>query len=67
MTSKEVITGILVTLAVLGGYSIAKDDQSPDPQQLLEETVRTWQFKPATCDGCAIAMEMNVEVSFDRF
>jgi TonB family protein len=32
-----------------------------------EQTVRTWQFKPATCDGRAIAMEMNVEVNFNRF
>jgi len=32
-----------------------------------EETVRTWQFKPATCDGRVIAMEMNVEVNFNRF
>jgi TonB family protein len=31
------------------------------------ETVRTWKFKPATCDGRAIAAEMNVEVNFDRF
>jgi len=46
MTSKKVITGIVVTLAVLGGYSIAKDDQSPDPQQLLDAVHKVTDLSP---------------------
>jgi TonB family protein len=32
-----------------------------------EATVRTWKFKPATCEGRPVTTEMNVEVSFSRF
>jgi TonB family protein len=56
---------------------VAKDGTVPMARSLTpdiygfsesaEQTVRTWQFKPATCDGRAIAMEMNVEVNFNRF
>lgn len=45
--------------------SITPDDYGFS--ESAEETVRTWHFKPATCDGRAIAMEMNVEVNFSRF
>jgi TonB family protein len=45
--------------------SITPDDYGFS--QSAEETVRTWHFKPATCDGRAIAMEMNVEVNFSRY
>jgi TonB family protein len=31
------------------------------------ESVKTWQFKPATCNGHPVAAEMNVEVSFRLF
>ncbi|MFL6387650.1 MAG: energy transducer TonB [Terriglobales bacterium] len=27
-------------------------------------TVKTWRFKPATCNGHAVAAEMNIEVDF---
>jgi TonB family protein len=56
---------------------VAKDGTVPMARSLTpdsygfsesaEATVRTWQFKPATCDGRAIAMEMKVEVNFNRF
>jgi TonB family protein len=70
--SAESKTG-MVTLNVI----VAKDGTvamarsiTPDNygfSESAEETVRTWHFKPATCDGRAIAMEMNVEVNFNRF
>jgi TonB family protein len=43
---------------------------SPDHDGFSEsavKTVRTWRFKPATCNGNPVAAEMNVEVSFNRF
>jgi hypothetical protein len=27
-------------------------------------TVKTWSFKPATCNGHSVAAEMNIEVEF---
>jgi TonB family protein len=70
--SAESKTG-MVTLNVI----VAKDGTvamarsiTPDNygfSESAEETVRAWHFKPATCDGRAIAMEMNVEVNFSRF
>lgn len=38
-----------------------------DPYDLSQNavnTVKTWRFKPATCNGRAVAAEMNVEVEF---
>lgn len=46
MTSKRIITGVLVTLAVLGNYSSAKDKQAPDPQQLFDAAHKTSDLSP---------------------
>jgi TonB family protein len=32
--------------------------------QITVDTVKTWRFKPATCDGRPVATEMNIEMSF---
>lgn len=63
----------MVTLNVIvakdGTVALARSLTSDDYgfSESAEETVRTWQFKPATCDGRPIAIEMNVEVNFNRF
>jgi TonB family protein len=31
------------------------------------EAVRKWRFKPATCDGLPVAVQINVEVTFRKF
>lgn len=62
----------MVTLNVIvakdGTVALARSLTSDDYgfSESAEKTVRTWQFKPATCEGRAIAIEMNVEVSFNR-
>ena len=55
-----------VIVAKDGTVAFAKS-LTPDESgfsESAERTVRTWQFKPATCNGRAIATEMEVEVSF---
>jgi TonB family protein len=67
--SKQGMVTLNVIVAKDGTVALARSYTSDDYgfSESAEKTVRTWQFKPATCDGRAIAMEMNVEVSFDRF
>jgi TonB family protein len=67
--SKQAMVVLNVIVAKDGTVAMARSI-TPDGygfSESAEQTVRTWQFKPATCDGRAIAMEMNVEVSFSRF
>jgi len=67
--SKKGIVLLVVIVAKNGTVPMAWS-LTPDSygfSESAEETVRTWQFKPATCDGRVIAMEMNVEVNFNRF
>ena len=67
--SKQGMVVLNVIVAKNGTVALARAF-TPDNDgfsESAEETVRTWQFKPATCDGRAIAMEMNVEVNFSRF
>jgi len=67
--SKRGMVTLNVIVAKDGTVALARSFTSDDYgfSESAEKTVRTWQFKPATCDGRAIALEMNVEVSFDRF
>jgi len=67
--SKKGMVVLNVIVAKDGTVSMVRS-LTPDGygfSESAEQTVRTWQFKPATCDGRAIAMEMNVEVNFNRF
>jgi TonB family protein len=32
--------------------------------QITVDTVKIWRFKPATCNGRPVAMEMNIEMEF---
>ena len=32
-----------------------------------QSTIQTWQFQPATRNGQPVAVEMNVEVSFNLY
>lgn len=36
-------------------------------EQNAEAAMHKWKFKPATCDGHPVVMEMNVEVAFNLF
>lgn len=67
--SKRGMVVLNVIVAKDGTVALARSLTSDDYgfSESAEATVRTWQFKPATCDGRAIAMEMNVEVNFNRF
>jgi TonB family protein len=38
-----------------------------DFDQPALEAVRKWRFKPATCDGLPVAVQINVEVTFRKF
>src|ERR1051325_4384388 len=46
MTSKRIIIVVLVTLTVLGTYSIAKDKQASDPQQLFDAAHKITDLSP---------------------
>lgn len=69
--SKESRHGMVVLNVIVakdGTIALARSI-TPDEygfSESAERTVRTWQFKPATCNGRPIATEMNIEVSFDR-
>jgi TonB family protein len=63
-------TVVLVVIVAKDGTVAMARSITPDDygfSESAESTVLTWHFKPATCDGRAIAMEMNVEVNFNRF
>ena len=63
-------TVVLVVIVAKDGTVAMARSITPDDygfSESAEWTVLTWHFKPATCDGRAIAMEMNVEVNFNRF
>jgi TonB family protein len=49
------------------GRVVAAQALGSDPYgfgQITADAVRTWRFKPATCDGRPVATEMNIEMSF---
>lgn len=60
----------LVRLYVLintGGNVGGVQALATDPYGLAQNavnTVKTWRFKPATCNGRAVAAELNIEVEF---
>jgi TonB family protein len=67
--SRHGIVVLVVIVAKDGTVAMARSITPDDYgfSESAEQTVLTWHFKPATCDGRAIAMEMNVEVNFSRF
>ena len=49
------------------GRVIAAQALGSDPYgfgQITADAVRTWRFKPATCDGRPVATQMNIEMDF---
>ncbi len=49
------------------GRVVSAEALGADPYgfaKITVDTVKTWRFKPATCDGRPVAMEMNIEMEF---
>jgi TonB family protein len=66
--SKQGMVVLSIIVAKDGTVALTRS-LTPDDygfSESAERTVRTWRFKPATCDGRPIATEMNVEISFGR-
>jgi len=68
--SKRQMTVVLYTLITKEGRIGAVQALGTDGygfSQNAEEKVKTWRFKPATCNGHPVAAEMNIEVDFRLF
>jgi TonB family protein len=68
--SKRQVTVVLYTLVTKEGRIGAVQALGTDGygfSRNAEEKVKTWRFKPATCNGHPVAAEMNIEVDFRLF
>ena len=63
---REAIT-VVYALVNNEGRVVSAEAPGADPYGFAEitvDTVKTWRFKPATCNGRPVATEMNIEMSF---
>ena len=64
-------TGMVALLTLIDADGKIKDVQiqrslSPSNDREAVNGVRRWLFKPATCEGKPVAMQINVEINFRR-
>jgi TonB family protein len=69
VVSKPDIDGTVVLWAKIGQDGRANDIKvvrslNPTEDGEAIEAVRTWKFKPATCDGNPVTVQINIEVNF---